>query len=166
MTTPDYVTLAWTATATTIGVAGLQWRLGGLRWQMYPLLALALMRALNPVLASPSAKPIETISILVVVGLLYAFSLAVRGALTHSNKVASDVEDAVRIAMSVAATLSLVTLIYCQVRPTLVTVTWGAAGALLLATGFPARERLLRLSGLGVLLACIARLFVFDLPQL
>jgi uncharacterized membrane protein len=53
-----------------------------------------------------------------------------------------------------------------QVRPTLVTVTWGAQAAILLATGFPARERLLRLSGLGVLLACIARLFVFDLPQL
>jgi hypothetical protein len=163
---PDYVVLAWAATATTIGVAGLHWKLGGLRWQVYPLLGLSLLRALNPVLESPDATPIQIISALVVIGFLYAFSLAVREALTHSKKTAADVEDAVRIALSVAATLSLASLIYVQVRPTLVTVTWGAQAAILLATGFPTRERLLRLSGLGVLLACIMRLFVFDLPQL
>jgi uncharacterized membrane protein len=163
---PDYVVLAWAATATTIGVAGLHWKLGGLRWQVYPLLALSLLRALKPVLESPDATPIQIISALVVIGFLYAFSLAVREALTHAKKTAADVEDAVRIALSVAATLSLASLIYVQVRPTLVTVTWGAHAAILLATGFPTRERLLRLSGLGVLLACIMRLFVFDLPQL
>jgi uncharacterized membrane protein len=163
---PDYVVLAWSATAITIGVAGLQWKLGGLRWQVYPLLALALLRALKPILESPSATTIQIASALVVIGFMYAFSLAVREALTHSKKTVADVEDAVRIALSVAATLSLASLIYVQVRPTLVTVTWGAHAALLLFTGFPTRERLLRLSGLGVLLACIARLFVFDLPQL
>jgi uncharacterized membrane protein len=147
-------------------VAGLHWKLGGLRWQVYPLLGLALLRALQPVLESPDATSIQIISALVVIGFMYVFSLAVRGALTHSKKTAADVEDAVRIALSVAATLSLVSLIYLQVRPTLVTVTWGAQAAVLLATGFPTRERLLRLSGLGVLLACIMRLFVFDLPQL
>ncbi|HUR21769.1 MAG TPA: DUF2339 domain-containing protein, partial [Vicinamibacterales bacterium] len=162
---PDYVALAWAATAITIGVAGLQWKLGGLRWQAYPLLGLALLRALKPVLEA-HATPIQLMSALVVIAFLYAFSLAVRDALTHSKKPVADVEDAVRIALSVAATLSLVSLIYVQVRPTLVTVTWGAQAAILLATGFPTRERLLRLSGLGVLLACITRLFVFDLPQL
>lgn len=163
---PDYVVLAWAATATTIGVAGLHWKLGGLRWQVYPLLGLALLRALQPVLASPAATSIQIISALVVIGLLYAFSLAVREPLTHSKKTVADIEDAVRIAISLAATLSLASLIFIQVRPTLVTVTWGAQAAVLLATGFPTRERLLRLSGLGVLLACIMRLFVFDLPQL
>ena len=163
---PDYVALVWAATATTIGVAGLHWKLGGLRWQLYPLLALALLRALQPVLASPAATSIQIISALVVIGFLYAFSLAVREPLKHSKKTMADVEDAVRMALSVAATLSLASLIYVQVRPTLVTVTWGAQAAVLLATGFPTRERLLRLSGLGVLMACIMRLFVFDLPQL
>ena len=163
---PDYVVLAWTATAAVIGGAGLQLKMSGLRWQVYPLLTLALLRALRPVLASPSATSIQIASALVVAGVLYLFSLAVRQAMTHSNKIVSDVEDAVRMALSVAATLSLAGLIFVQVRPTLVTVTWGALAAVLLATGFPTRERLLRLSGLGVLLACITRLFVFDLPQL
>jgi len=163
---PEFVALAWAATAITLGVAGLHWKVGGLRWQVYPLLALALLRALKPILESPVATTVEIVSALVVIGFLYAFSLAVRGALAHTSKGIADVEDAVRVALSVAATLSLVSLIYCQVRPTLVTVTWGAQAALLLAAGFPARERLLRLSGLAVLVACIGRLFVFDLPQL
>jgi hypothetical protein len=163
---PDYVALAWAATATTLGVAGLQWKLGGLRWQTYPLLAMALLRALNPVLQSAPATTVQIASAIVVIAFLYGFSLAVRDGIAHAKKGVADVEDAARIAMSIAATLSLVLVIYTQVRPTLVTVTLGLHGAVLLATGFPARERLLRLSGLAVLLACIGRLFVFDLPQL
>lgn len=53
-----------------------------------------------------------------------------------------------------------------QVRPTLITLTWGMQAAALHVVGFPARERLMRLSGLGVLVVCIGRLFLFDLPQL
>ncbi|MEO6223813.1 MAG: DUF2339 domain-containing protein, partial [Vicinamibacterales bacterium] len=78
---PEYVVLAWAATAMTLGVAGLQWKTGGFRWQVYPLLGLALLRALKPVLES-AARPIEIASALVVIALLYAFSLAVRNALT------------------------------------------------------------------------------------
>ena len=62
--------------------------------------------------------------------------------------------------------MALAALIYTEVRPNLITVTWGLQGAALLAAGFPSGERLLRLSGLAVLLACIVRLFTFDLPQL
>jgi uncharacterized membrane protein len=163
---PDFVTLAWAATAATIGVAGLHWKLGGLRWQMYPLLGLALLRAMEPVLDSAAARPIEVVSAVVVIGFLYAFSLAVREAVAHREDPAAQIEDAVRIAMSLVATLSVTALIFCEVRSTLVTVSWGIHGSLLLAAGFPARERVLRLSGLTVLLACIGRLFLFDLPQL
>jgi len=105
-------------------------------------------------------------SALAVIALLYIGSLAVRRALTHSSKGIAEVEDAVRQALSVVATASLGAVVYFEVRPTLITVTWALEGAALLATGFPARERLMRLSGLAVLAACIARLFVFDLPQL
>jgi len=133
---------------------------------VYPLLWLALLRAMLPVLGADSATSIEMASALMVIGLLYATSVAVRRAMTHEAKAIADVEDAVRIALSLTASVSLVTLIYNEVRPTWVTLTWGVQAAGLLAAGFPTRERLLRLSGLAVLLACIARLFVFDLPQL
>jgi uncharacterized membrane protein len=39
-------------------------------------------------------------------------------------------------------------------------------GVALLASGFPLRDRVLRLSGLALLLACILKLFVWDLRHL
>jgi uncharacterized membrane protein len=39
-------------------------------------------------------------------------------------------------------------------------------GVFLLAAGFPLRERILRLSGLAVLLTCILKLFFHDLRRL
>jgi hypothetical protein len=163
---PEYVAAAWAVTAAAIGAGGLWRRVSGLRWQAYPLLLLALVRAMGPVLDPVAATNSELASALMVIGLLYAGSLAVRGALTHTAKARAELEDSVRMSLSIAASLALAALIYTEVRPNLITVTWGVQGAALLALGFPFGERLLRLSGLAVLLACIMRLFTFDLPQL
>ena len=163
---PEYVAVAWAGTAAAIGAAGLWRRVSGLRWQAYPLLFLALFHTMGPILAPAAATATELASALMVIGLLYAGSLAVRGALTHTATAAAEFEDSVRMALSIAASLALTALIYTEVRPNLITVTWGVQGAALLALGFPFSERLLRLSGLAVLLVCIVRLFVFDLPQL
>ena len=57
-------------------------------------------------------------------------------------------------------------LLYYEVSGRLLTVAWGLEGAVLLAAGFPVRERSLRLSGLALLLVCILKLFLFDLRQL
>ena len=121
---------------------------------------------MRPILDPVAATPLEIASALLVIGLLHVGSLAVRGALAHMSKALADVEDAIRIGLSFVATIALGAVTYNEMRPTLVTVTWGVQGIALLATGFPARERLMRLSGLGVLVACIVRLFAFDLPQL
>lgn len=163
---PPYVAAVWAGTAAVVGTGGLWRKVSGLRWQAYPLLVLALLRAMRPILDPVAATRIEIGSALLVIGLLYAGSLAVRGALAHVDKALADVEDAVRIGLSVVATLALGAVVYNEVRPTLVTVTWGLQAVALLAVGFPARERLMRLSGLAVLLACIVRLFGYDLPQL
>jgi uncharacterized membrane protein len=163
---PEYVGMAWAITAAAIGGAGLWRRTSGLRWQAYPLLGLALVRTMLPILESGAQTPLAIVSALLVIGLLYAGSLAVRGAIAHAGKNLAEIEDAARMALSVVATVALGVLIYREVRPTLVTVTWGLQAAALMGAGFPARERLLRLSGLAVLLACLVRLFIFDLPQL
>lgn len=163
---PEYVAMAWAGTAAAIGAAGLWYKVRGLRWQAYPLLFLALFRAMGPILDPAAATAAELASALVVIGLLYAGSLAVRGALTHATKAVAELEDSVRMALSIAASLALTALISAEMRPNVITVTWGVQGAALLAAGFPSGERLLRLSGLAVLLACIVRLFTFDLPQL
>lgn len=48
----------------------------------------------------------------------------------------------------------------------LLTVSWGVQGLLLLGFGFALHERVLRLQGLGLLLTCILKLFLYDLRNL
>ncbi len=161
---PDYVGMVWAATAAAIGGVG-WWRdVSGLRWQLYPLLALALLRVVEPIFGPDAATTVQIASSLVVVGLMYAASLAVRKSIAASPS--AEAEDAARIVLSIAASLALAGVIHSEVRPTLITLTWGLQAGALLVIGFPARERLMRLSGLAVLVACILRLFTFDLPQL
>jgi uncharacterized membrane protein len=57
-------------------------------------------------------------------------------------------------------------LIWHEVSGSMLTIAWGLEGVALLAAGFPLRERILRLSGLAVLMICIGKLFVWDLRNL
>ena len=63
-------------------------------------------------------------------------------------------------------TLLLCAVLYGEVSGSLLTVSWGFEGLALLAAGFLLRERVLRLQGLGLLLICILKLFVYDLRNL
>jgi hypothetical protein len=53
-----------------------------------------------------------------------------------------------------------------KISGSLLTVAWGIEGLLSLGCGFPLRDRILRLSGLALLLGCILKLFVWDLRHL
>jgi hypothetical protein len=67
---------------------------------------------------------------------------------------------------SVLATLLLAGLLWCEVSGSVLTVALGIQGLALLAAGFPAHERPLRLAGLALLLFCISKLFLYDLRHL
>jgi uncharacterized membrane protein len=71
-----------------------------------------------------------------------------------------------RAFFSVLATLLVAGLLWCEVSGSMLTVAWGIQGLALLATGFPAHERPLRLAGLALLLFCISKLFLYDLRHL
>ncbi|MBI4875510.1 MAG: DUF2339 domain-containing protein, partial [Acidobacteria bacterium] len=71
-----------------------------------------------------------------------------------------------RAFFSALATLLVAGLLWHEVSDRMLTVAWGVEGLLLLAAGFPARERPLRLAGLALLLFCISKLFVYDLRHL
>ncbi len=71
-----------------------------------------------------------------------------------------------RAFFSTLGTLLIVGLLWYEVSGSVLTVAWGVQGLLLLAAGFPARERPLRLAGLALLLFCISKLFVWDLRHL
>jgi hypothetical protein len=67
---------------------------------------------------------------------------------------------------SLFGTVLLAALLYGRVSGGLFTVALGLEGLALLGAGFPLRERILRLQGLALLLACILKLFVYDLRNL
>jgi hypothetical protein len=71
-----------------------------------------------------------------------------------------------RAYFSALATLLVAGLLWKEVSGSVLTVAWGVQGLLLLAAGFPARERPLRLAGLALLLYCISKLFIYDLRHL
>ena len=71
-----------------------------------------------------------------------------------------------RTMFSVLATVLLTALLFYEVSGRLLTVAWGVEGIALLLTGFPVRERSLRLAGLALFFFCIGKLFLFDLREL
>lgn len=68
--------------------------------------------------------------------------------------------------LSVGAVLLVCAILYGQVSGGLLTVSWGLTGLTLLASGFPLRDRALRLEGLALLLVCTLKLFFYDLRNL
>jgi uncharacterized membrane protein len=71
-----------------------------------------------------------------------------------------------RLYFSLMATTLLTLLLYYRISGSLLTVACGMEGVILLSSGFPLRDRVLRISGLALLLACILKLFVWDLRHL
>jgi hypothetical protein len=57
-------------------------------------------------------------------------------------------------------------LLYYKISGSILTVAWGIEGLALLGSGIPLRDRTLRISGLTLLVACILKLFLWDLRHL
>ncbi|OGA42561.1 MAG: hypothetical protein A3G24_25130 [Betaproteobacteria bacterium RIFCSPLOWO2_12_FULL_62_13] len=71
-----------------------------------------------------------------------------------------------RTVFSLLAIILLTVLIFYEVSGNLLTVAWALEGAVLLGVGFAAHERVMRLSGLLLLAACILKVFAYDFQQL
>jgi hypothetical protein len=71
-----------------------------------------------------------------------------------------------RLVFAVLASVLLAALLYYEISARFLTIAWALEGVILLAVGFPARERTLRLSGLALLMACIVKVFAYDLREL
>jgi hypothetical protein len=160
---------AWALTAVACLGVGMARPAAVLRWHGYFLLFAAAARALQPILQTTSAPTDAIVWISLVIAALYWASLATRTAIGRvgaGGRPAAPLEDTCRLVVSMAATACLTVLIVNQVRSSLVTLAWGAEGIGLLALGLPLRERVMRLSGLGLLFLCILKLFTYDLSEL
>jgi uncharacterized membrane protein len=109
-------------------------------------------------------------SVLAVIAGMYVASFVTRRPLHASRESgtqgAADVEEAVRVVLSLSATGLLTLFVGTHLEPGAVTLSWGLEGLALLAVGLAARERVLRLSGLALLFVCIVKLFLYDLREL
>ena len=64
------------------------------------------------------------------------------------------------------ASALLALLLFYEISGSLLTVAWGLQAVALLVAGFAIRERVLRLSGLGLFGVCIIKVFTHDLQRL
>lgn len=140
----DYIAAAWAAFGLALLCVGRRWKLVDLGWQSCALAALAFAQCWA--IGVEGAAP--------VIACLYA------------AQILSERGTPARTYFSVLAT-ALITLVpHYHVEGSLRTVVWGGEGVVLLGSGFPLRDRVLRISGLALLLGCILKLFVWDLRHL
>ena len=122
-----------------------------LSWQAYAIAALAFLQCLC---INIIGEEQAVLAASVVIACLFAAQLL------------ASRDSHVRIYFALLATLLTTILLYYQSSGSMLTVAWGIEGVALLGAGFIARDRLLRLPGLGLLLGCILKLFVWDLRHL
>jgi uncharacterized membrane protein len=144
------VAAAWAAAALALVLAARQWKRDVFGWQSCAVAAMAdfLAMANLPDASAP----------------VWATCAAI--ACFYVAQLASDRASHRRLYFSLLATTLLTLLLYYRISGSLLTMACGTEGVILLASGFPLRDRVLRISGLALLLACILKLFVWDLRHL
>jgi Predicted membrane protein (DUF2339) len=143
--------VGWMAVSLVLLFAGTRFGIRDARLQSYAIAALSFVAALGFDVQPPRLW----VSCGVVLGLFAGQFAAGRSG-----------ESRAAIFFSLLGTLLLSAVLYGEVSGSLFTVAWGLEGLALLACGFAFRERILRLQGLALLLACILKLFVYDLRNL
>jgi hypothetical protein len=151
-----YVALAWLIVALVLYEIGVRRQLGDFTLAGYwaGLASLVLFLAKNVVGAGRPADWHEWTPQLCGGILLYAAALRSR------------LPARARDIASLFGTILVAAFLRSILRSSVMTVAWGAQGVVLLLAGFPLRERRLRLAGLGLLLICVGKLFLYDLRHL
>jgi hypothetical protein len=146
----EMVAAAWAAVALALLLAARQWKRAVFGWQGCAVAGLAYVLAMAN-LPDTSATVWTTCA---AIACFYAAQLV------------SQRDGWQRLYFSLLATTLLTLLLYYRISGSMLTVACGIEGVILLASGFPLRDRVLRISGLALLLACILKLFVWDLRHL
>ena len=154
----------WSVKASILLAVGLWRGVTDLRWQAYLVFLGAGLRTLYAIAGPDAAQLAGPLWSAMAIGVFFGAGLAAK--YTYETTPASDSELSLRSFILIGAAGLLTLLLIDEVRPTLVTLAWGLEGAALLALGFPFRERVLRLSGLALLLLCVLKLFAIDLNEL
>jgi uncharacterized membrane protein len=166
-----HTVLGWTALALVLLALGLYRRDRDFRLQSYVLAGLVLWRGwstnfyLTGTLFGLPERIATTVPVLA--GLYGGQALGLRNRAALASTEAKGWPDRIDargpVIFSLAATLLLTVLLFYEVRGNLLTIAWTVEGFALLAAGFALRERTFRVSGLGLLLVCLLKVFLIDL---
>ncbi|MBN9658729.1 MAG: DUF2339 domain-containing protein [Acidobacteria bacterium] len=152
-----FTVVGWSLLGLILLVLGQKYETEDWRWQSLLLALMAAIRCVATNFDDPQSfagLPGRLLTAGIVIAALYAQEfLAPR-------------DQRPRTFYSLLGSLLLASLLYREVSGSGLTVAWGLQGLMLLAAGFPARERILRLTGLVLLLSCILKLFIYDLRNL
>ncbi len=159
-----YLVGAWAALALLFLIAGLRTGVGAFRWQSYTVSALSAISCL--VINFAASGRVEMLPRILGASLLIALLFTAEFLLPRNAIALSAREPHARSYFSILATLLLTALLYHEVSGGLLTVAWGLEALACLGTGFPGRERILRLEGLAIFALCILKLFLYDLRNL
>jgi hypothetical protein len=165
---PVSASALWIIIAASLLGVGVAWRVSDLRWQAYSVFTLGAWALLGQILVPRYMSGVDALTVGLSSLLLYVGSQA-RRIFQEDDDIGArslSFEARCQSGLSVAATVLLAALAVDALNASLVTLTWAALGAALLVSGLLGRDRVLRLSGLTLLLLCIGKLFVYDLREL
>ncbi|HLX04941.1 MAG TPA: DUF2339 domain-containing protein, partial [Candidatus Binatus sp.] len=169
--------VGWSVFAVILLEAGLRLRDVDFRYQSYALAAATFARSWASNFYIPGSlggMPERVVTGAIVIGCLYACEmLAPRSdrllTPTNGNRIEQALEYVdfnARTIFSILASALLALLLFYEISGRLLTVAWGLQAVALLIAGFAIRERVLRLSGLGLFGVCIIKVFTHDLQHL
>ncbi len=153
---PRFAIVAWALFGLALYEIGQLRNLVDLRWQSYAV-ALLSFSFTAEALAEGQARVWPAA---VVIACLYCAQL-----LAPRNR-GQGLERYARAFYSLLASLLLAVLLFHEVSGGALTMAWAAEALALLGAGFPLRDRVQRLSGLALFMACVLKLFLYDLREL
>ncbi|PKL39263.1 MAG: hypothetical protein CVV41_21660 [Candidatus Riflebacteria bacterium HGW-Riflebacteria-1] len=117
--------------------------------------------SIYPILASPWTTGIVTVSC------LYACHwLSAKDTVPLPDSIISGIDGLRPHILSLSGSIGLAFLLYVQISGGYLTLAWSLLGMGLLVVGFVAKDRLLRFSGLGLVVLCIVKVFLYDVRVL
>jgi hypothetical protein len=167
--------VGWALFCVLLFRSGLVLRITELRWQSFAIALAAFWRCWNTNFYIPESlagMPGRIVAGSVVIASFYAAQLlAPRDSISDLGPDSTEgkinfLDRHARTFYSLLGSILLAAMLFYEVSGGVLTMAWGTEALLVLAAGFPLRDRVQRLSGLFLFLICVLKLFFYDLRQL
>jgi uncharacterized membrane protein len=163
--------VGWALFGVLLFRSGLALKIADLRWQSFAIALATFWRCWNTNFYIPESlagMPGRIVAGSVVIASFYvAQLLAPRDSGPDATAAGMNFLDRhTRSFYSLLGSILLAAMLFYEVSGGVLTMAWGTEALLILAAGFPLRDRVQRLSGLFLFLICVLKLFFYDLRQL